>query len=124
MMRKTPFVILEFGPANPMVRGGLEEWLVHALKLKQGRITIDVADFLRKMNVKEQENDLLESIYDGYPEGSEEIDAFQVEGKFPIVHRVAATTLEEGQDWWSVENILDTSRDTMSGYDSVVNLSK
>lgn len=82
-----------------MIWGGLEEWLVHALKLNKGRITIDVADFLRKMNVKEQEKDMWEPIYDRYPEGSEEIEAFQVEGKSPIVHRVPATILEEGQDW-------------------------
>lgn len=56
-----------------MGRGGLQEWLVHAFELNQGGIDVDVADFLGKMRVEQQESDLLDSIYDEYPKESEHV---------------------------------------------------
>ncbi|KAJ8763103.1 hypothetical protein K2173_023308 [Erythroxylum novogranatense] len=41
------------GPANNVVRGGLEERLVHTLELNGGGIRIEVVDFHRKMHVED-----------------------------------------------------------------------
>lgn len=68
---KNPLMMLGLG--NLMGRVRFQEWLVHALELNKGGIDVDVADFLSKMHVEQQECDLLDSIYDYYPKESEDV---------------------------------------------------
>ncbi|KAK8369406.1 hypothetical protein V6Z11_A01G114100 [Gossypium hirsutum] len=102
------------GPANLVARGGLNEWLMHALQVNKGGINIEVADSLSKMHVEEKDYDMLELIYDEYPEESEAINVHTVHGESLVVHTIIDTSLEEGEIWRQVENLLDISRETMS----------
>ncbi|KAK8283499.1 hypothetical protein V6Z11_D08G094300 [Gossypium hirsutum] len=80
----------DVGPVDHAVQGGLKQQLVHALELNESGINFEVADFLSKMYVEEQDYDLLDPIYGEYPEESE-----KVEGKSLVVH---ITTSKEGED--------------------------
>ncbi|KAK8271185.1 hypothetical protein V6Z11_D11G245500 [Gossypium hirsutum] len=76
----------DVGPAHREVRGGLEERLVYALGLSKGGINIEVAGFHGKIHVEEQDYNMLEPIYDEYPEQIE--DVLPVQGEPLIVHKV------------------------------------
>ncbi|MBA0705832.1 hypothetical protein Golax_017988 [Gossypium laxum] len=70
--------------------------------------------------MKEKDNDMLELIYDEYPEEIEAINVHMVHRESLAVHTIINTSLEEGEDWRQVENLLDISRGTMPGVNSEI----
>lgn len=93
---------------------------MHALQVNKGGINVEVADSLCKMHVEEKDNDMLELIYDEYPEEIEATNVHMVHGESLVVHTIIDTSLEEGEDWRQVENLLDISRETMPGVNSEI----
>ncbi|MBA0823244.1 hypothetical protein Goarm_019986 [Gossypium armourianum] len=69
---------------------------------------------------EEKDDDMLELIYDEYPEEIEAINVHMVHGESLVVHTIIDTSLEEGEDWRQVENLLDISRETMPGVNSEI----
>ncbi|GKV06964.1 hypothetical protein SLEP1_g18782 [Rubroshorea leprosula] len=74
----------EAGTTNQAVRGGLEEWLIHALDL-----------------FEEEGGDILEPVYDVYCDEIEEVDILSIQEESLMIQGMIVITKEEGQDWRS-----------------------
>lgn len=101
-------------PTNFAAREGLDERLVDALELNNGGINVEVANFINKTYVEEQDNDVLDPVYDEYLKESKEVDVYSWGRESSVVHIVTFTT--------SVRYLLDISKDTRSDDESRVKI--